>query len=153
MANIKKITAASLLCAAMVLAPAAGVCASAASASSPSVSSEDRQWRPDHHNQCGSLCTLSKITGMSVEDLVKKYPQQTAWQIAYKLGKLDELKKAFLAEKKIAFDDMAGRGIITKEDSRKMYEDLEKRLAAVDGKNTVILGRPGYRPKIGRPAR
>lgn len=101
-----------------------------------------------HGKKGGSMQQLSKLTGKSVEELTAKYPQQTAWQIAYKLGKLDALKKAVLTEHKTMLEKMTKDGMITADDQTKMLADLQKRLAAIDGKNIVILGRPGYLPKI-----
>ncbi|MDR3644017.1 MAG: hypothetical protein P4M02_02950, partial [Clostridia bacterium] len=100
------------------------------------------------HHGAGGMNQLAKLTGMSIKDLTAKYPQQTSWQIALKLGKLSALKSAVLAEQKAMFDKMASDGMITADDSKKMYADLEKRVAAIDGKNTVILGRPGYMPQF-----
>jgi hypothetical protein len=91
---------------------------------------------------------LSQITGISVEDLHTKYPQKTSWQIAFQLGKLDALKSAVLADHKTMLDKWVTDGKITGEESTKMYADLQKRVNAIDGKNTVILGRPSYMPKF-----
>lgn len=96
----------------------------------------------------GSMKQLSQITGISIEDLHKKYPQKTSWQIALQLGKLDALKSAVLAEHKKMLDTLVKNGKITSADSTKMYADLQKRINAIDGKNTVILGKPTYMPKF-----
>jgi hypothetical protein len=91
---------------------------------------------------------LSQITGISVNDLIAKYPQKTSWQIAYQLGKLDVLKSAVLADHKKMLDQLVKDGKITSADSTKIYADLQNRINAIDGKNTVILGKPSYMPKF-----
>lgn len=94
------------------------------------------------------MTILASLTGKDVETLTSQYPQKTAWQIAKQMGKLDELKKEFLAKHKSLLDKLAADGKITADDSAKMYADMEKRVAAIDGVNTVVLGRPGYRPQM-----
>ena len=138
--------------AALALVTALSVPAAAASASSASsvpqsgTSSSDRC----HHRpggEYGAMNILASLTGKDVKTLASQYPQKTAWQIAKKVGKLDDLKKEFLAKHKSLLDKLAADGKITADDSAKMYADLQKRVAAIDGVNTVVLGRPGYRPQ------
>lgn len=95
----------------------------------------------------GGMKQLSELTGISVDDLRSKYPQKTSWQIALQLGKLDALKSAVLANHKKMLDQLVKDGKLTTDESKKMYADLQKRVSAIDGKNTVILGRPAYMPK------
>lgn len=125
--------------------------ATAPSASSGSSSATSSQNAPQHKPHCGgdfgAMKALSKITGTSVEDLTAKYPQKTSWQIAKKLGKLDALKKEYLAEKKAFLDKLTADGKMTADKAAKIYQELQKRVAAIDGVNTVILGRPSMRPE------
>lgn len=95
----------------------------------------------------GALKTLSDITGISREELLTKYPQQTPWQIAKQLGKLDAMKKGFLEHQKTFLNRLVSEGRITADDQAKIYADLQKRVSAIDGTKTVTLGRPGYRPE------
>ena len=90
---------------------------------------------------------LSVISGKSVEEIMKLYPQKTAWQAAKAMGKLDDLKEEYLAQKRTFFNKLAEDKKISKQDADKMYEDLQKRVKAIDGVNTVITGRPDYRPQ------
>jgi hypothetical protein len=91
---------------------------------------------------------LSELTGINVKDLSTKYPQKTAWQIAKTLNKLDDLKKIFLSTAKTTLDKLVAEGKISADDSSKIYADMQKRVAAIDGVNTVILGRPGFKPQL-----
>lgn len=95
----------------------------------------------------GALKALSEVAGTSVDDLITNYPQKTAWQIGKELGKLDEMKQRYLENQKQLFDKMVSEGRITSDDAAKMYADLETRVAAIDGVNTVTLGRPSYIPE------
>lgn len=97
---------------------------------------------------CGGMSALSSITGMTQQELAQKYPQKTSWQIAFKLGKLDDLKRAVLAQHKDFIERLVAEKRISSSDAAKMIADLQKRLAAIDGKETVILGRPGFMPQI-----
>lgn len=135
-----------------VSAAATSVSAAAASAASSSAASspaKDGQSHPGHRHggESGAMKILAGLTGTDAKALEEKYPQQTAWQIARKLGKLDALKQEFLSQHKQMFDKLAAAGKITADDSAKMYTDLQKRVAAIDGSETVVLGRPGYRPQ------
>lgn len=132
-----------LIFAACVSVAAAAATGTAVSKSSPSAK---------QHNNDGAKCRgmkggyggmkqLSELTGISVGDLHAKYPQKTSWQIASQLGKLDALKIAVLANLKKMFEQLVKDGKITNDDSAKMYADLQKRVSAIDGKNTVILGK------------
>lgn len=138
--------------AAMALVTALSVPAAAASASSASSvpqSGTSSSARCHHHGGgSGAMTILASLTGKDVETLTSQYPQKTAWQIAKQMGKLDELKKEFLAKHKSLLDKLAADGKITADDSAKMYADMQKRVAAIDGVNTVVLGRPGYRPQM-----
>ena len=91
---------------------------------------------------------LSELTGISVKDLSTKYPQKTAWQIAKTLNKLDDLKKNFLIAQKTTLDKFLAESKISADDNSKIYADMQKRVAAIDGVNTVILGRPGFKPQL-----
>lgn len=91
-----------------------------------------------------SMNALSRITGKAESELIRQYPQKTSWQIAFELGKLDQLKKAVLEEHKQGLDKAVADKKITEEESKKIYADLQKRIALIDGKNIVILGRPGF---------
>lgn len=86
------------------------------------------------------MSALSKITGKTESELAAQYPQQTSWQIAYRLGKLDELKKEVLARHKGMLDHMVADKKITAQESAKIFADFQKRVNAIDGKNVVILG-------------
>ena len=102
----------------------------------------------------GSMSALSSLTGMTQQELMQKYPQKTPWQIAYKLGKLEDLKKAVFAQHKDFIGMLVENKKISASDAQKMLADLQKRLAAIDGRETVILGKPGFVPKLndeGRP--
>jgi hypothetical protein len=129
--------------------------ASAGSSSAPSSGASSSAGQSDPHNghgyhhggDFGALKSLSDLTGIKVPDLLDKYPQKTAWQIAKQLGKLDDLKKVFLAEQKTFLDKLVADGKVTADEGSKIYADLQKRVAAVDGTGTVTLGKPGYRPQ------
>ena len=95
----------------------------------------------------GAMRELAKLTGTEPAALAAKYPQKTAWQIAKQLGKMDELKKAVLASGKTRLDQLVSEGKVTAAERDRMFEDLSRRVAAIDGVNTVILGRPSYRPE------
>lgn len=90
---------------------------------------------------------LAEITGKSVEELDKQYPQQTAWQIAKSMGKLSELKTAYLAKHKVFIDKLVADKKISAQDGAKMYADLQKRVNAIDGINIVIPGKPEFAPE------
>jgi hypothetical protein len=132
------------------------VCVSAASTGSANTTTQNNTTSSKqecHHGAkgmragFGGMKQLSQITGISADDLHTKYPQKTSWQIAFTLGKLDALKIAVLANHKKMLDQFVKDGKLTSDDSAKMYADLQKRVSAIDGKNTVILGRPAYMPK------
>jgi hypothetical protein len=99
-----------------------------------------------HGGDYGALTVLSKLTGISADELMSKYPQKTSWQIAKQLNKLDALKTGFLTAQKEFLTKLVTEGRITQEDSAKIFTDMQKRVAAIDGVNTVTLGRPGYMP-------
>jgi hypothetical protein len=132
-------------------------CVSVTAATSTAVQSSTNS--ATHGNKDGAKCKglraghngmkqLSQLTGISIDDLHTKYPQKTSWQIALQLGKLDSLKSAVLADHKKMLEQLVKDGIITSVDSTKMFADLQKRVIAIDGKNTVILGKPSYMPKF-----
>jgi hypothetical protein len=126
-------------------APPSGQQGSAASSAAGNLPHQGR-----HIHRCGgdfgALKTLSGITGISVDDILNKYPQKTSWQIAKQLGKLDALKKGFLTNQKTFIDKLVSEGKITAADGTKVYADLQKRVAAIDGTSIVTLGRPGFKP-------
>lgn len=96
---------------------------------------------------CGhGMSALSKVTGKTESELAAQFPQQTAWQIAYKLGKLDALKKEVLAQHKEMLDRMEADKKITAQEAANRLADFQKRVGAIDGKNTVILGH-GHMPR------
>lgn len=90
---------------------------------------------------------LADITGKSVQELDKQYPQKTAWQIAKSMGKLDQLKTAYIAKHKAFIDKLVADKKITADDGTKMYTDLQKRVDAIDGVNIVIPGSPQFVPE------
>lgn len=108
--------------------------------------SEQKTDKPMHRNISMSL--LAEITGKSAGNLEAQYPQKTAWQIAKSLGKLDDLKKAYLEHTKKAIDGLVADKKVSKEDGDKMYADVEKRVSAIDGVNIVIPGKPNFNPKL-----
>jgi hypothetical protein len=115
--------------------------------------SDDGQGIPHkgHNSLCGdtgAYKVLSEISGISMGDLMERYPQKTAWQVAKQIGKLDPLKKAFLEKQKIFINRLIAEGKINTDDAAKIYADLQKRVAKIDGVGTVTLGKPGYRPQI-----
>lgn len=101
-----------------------------------------------HKYSHSAIKELSKITGVDARTLTEKYPQKTAWQIAKAMGKLDELKKAYLTDQKSFLDQLVSDGKITAGDRDKIYQDLSKRVEAIDGVHTVITGKPSYWPKM-----
>lgn len=133
---------------------------SAVAAKTPDTSSLDSSSAPSSsmQNECPkmhpgfghhmAMDELSRITGISMEDLHDKYPQKTPWQIAKSMGKLEELKSAFLTQNKELLGKMEQEGKLTAEESKKVYEDLQTRVAAIDGTNVVILGAPKYKPEM-----
>ena len=142
----KKMKAGALATAlAVTLSMGAGVAAASPTAATTTAASASSA---QEHHAGGAMNILASITGMSVQDLTAKYPQKTAWQIAQSLGKLDELKTKFLSTQKTFIDKLVSEGKLTAADGGKVYADLQKRVANIDGKNTVILGRPGYRPEF-----
>ena len=151
--KIKRICASTLLLAmlATIGVSAASAGASTAAGGAPSAASGQSDPRGAHGfhrgGDRGALRALSQMTGISENDLLAKYPQKTAWQIAKQLGKLDDLKKNFLSAQKSALDKLVAAGRMTADVEQKIYADLQKRVAAIDGTNTVTLGRPGYRPQ------
>lgn len=90
---------------------------------------------------------LAEITGKSVDELERLYPQKTAWQMAKSMGKLENLKTAYLAKHKIFIDKLVADKRISTEDGAKMYADLQKRVNAIDGANVVIPGKPEFMPE------
>lgn len=147
----RKHLAALALTAALLCLP--GVTATAADSGAqpvPGASQPQEQGRchGHHGHMAGGFAELAGLTGMTQQELMQKYPQKTAWQIAAQLGKLDALKAAVRSSHKAMFDKMVTEGVITAADRDKMMADLDKRLAPIDGKNIVILGRPGYRPEF-----
>lgn len=144
------IPAAALAVATVLGVPAAAAAAgspSAASGASSSASSPAEHRNHPGHGELAAMNILATLTGTDAKTLAERYPQKTAWQIARQLGKLDALKQEFLSQHKQLLDKLVSEGKITKEDNAKMYADLQKRVAAIDGNSTVILGRPGYRPQ------
>jgi hypothetical protein len=107
-----------------------------------------------HHSKCNhmhgghTMGLLSEITGKSVSQITSQYPQQTAWQIAKSMGKLDNLKKAYLARAKVKIDSLIDNKKISANDGAKMYADLQKRVSAIDGVNIVIPGKPGFKAEM-----
>ncbi len=95
-----------------------------------------------------TMMLLSEITGKSVAQITSQYPQQTPWQIAKTMGKLDNLKKAYLARNKVMIDSLIEDKKISADDGAKMYADLQKRVSAIDGVNIVIPGKPGFKPQF-----
>ena len=146
--KIKRISLIAVMLALLMAVPV--LASTAPSSSSGGNSASSSQSAPQHKahfgGDFGALKALSNVTGMSAEDLITKYPQKTSWQIAKQLGKLDELKKEFLAQQKTFLDKLTTEGRITSDDAAKIYDDTQKRVAAIDGVNTVILGRPTFRP-------
>lgn len=140
----KKLTAGfmalALMCTLLVAGPVVR-----SSAESPSTSSQGQETAPGGHRHphgFNAMSDLSKLTGMSEQQLMEKYPQKTAWQIAKSLGKLDELKKSFLETKRAELNELIKEGKLTADQAAKIYTELNKRVAAIDGVNTVIVGRP-----------
>lgn len=108
-------------------------------------SSECQAQKP-HERESISLKLLAKLTSKTVDELETQYPQQTAWQIAKTLGKLDDLKKAYLENSKKSIDGLVEDKKIEKDVGDQMYADIEKRINAIDGVTIVVPGRPSYRP-------
>lgn len=108
-------------------------------------SSQCQNQKP-HERESVSMKLLSKLCDKSVEELQTQYPQKTAWQIAKAMGKLDELKKAYLENSKKSIEGLVEDKKIEKDVGDKMYEDIEKRINAIDGETIVVPGRPSYRP-------
>lgn len=128
-------------------AAAPGASSGAGASSSASSQAEPRGHEGHHHGgEFAAMGILAKLAGTDAKTLAERYPQKTAWQLARELGKLDALKQEFLTQHKQTLDKLAAAGKITADDSAKMYADLQKRVAAIDGDKTVVLGRPGYRP-------
>lgn len=155
----KKIAAVSIAACVMISggfgAAAAGKNSGAGNGASSGMT--ERAERPDKDNfggmrhgcrHCGTYSVLADLTGKSVKDLMTEYPQQTAWQAAKKMGKLDALKTAYLEKKKTMIDRLVSEQKISKEDGDKIYADLQSRVAKIDGINIVIVGRPNYMPKM-----
>lgn len=142
------LTAAAMLAAVTVTAAPVSAASAASGSSAPQSASSGMPAHRGpgcHAGCCGSeFRALAKVSGISAQDLMTKYPQKTAWQIAKQLGKLDDLKKEYLSMKKTVLDGLVADGRITAEDGAAIYTDLQKRVAAIDGVNTVILGRPGF---------
>jgi hypothetical protein len=101
-----------------------------------------------HMGHSHAMELLAEITGKSVADLRSQYPQKTAWQAAKSMGKLDDLKKAYLARTKVYIDNLVAEKKITADDGAKMYADVQKRIAAIDGVNIVIPGKPNFEPQM-----
>jgi hypothetical protein len=140
--RLNKGAAAFLIAAALFTVP---FCASAkACAARPSTAAHC------HHGQykCYEMNLLSKISGKSVEELVRSYPQKTVWQAAKELGKLEELKTAYLAHAHTGIDRLVLEKRISAQDGQRFYVDLQKRVGAIDGVNIVIVGRPGFIPEF-----
>ena len=99
-------------------------------------------------HEFGAMSLLSEISGKSVTEIQGTYPQKTAWQAAKAMGKLDDLKTAYLSRARVMIDRLVeDRGIST-QDGARMYADIQKRVAAIDGVNTVITGRPNFKPQF-----
>lgn len=150
--------AAAVLSAAMIatLSVASAPAAAAASAGTASSSAGSAPAPGGGHKGRGhrgcmgehmAMRALAQLTGTEPHALAEKYPQKTAWQIAKQMGKLDALKKAVLAAGKEGLDRMVSEGRLTAAERDRMFEDLGRRVAAIDGVNTVVLGRPAYRPE------
>ena len=106
------------------------------------------QMHHSHMHGGHTMMLLSEITGKSVAQITSQYPQQTAWQIAKTMGKLDDLKKAYLARAKVMIDSLVDNKKISADDGAKMYADIQKRVSAIDGVNVVIPGKPGFKPQM-----
>ena len=131
----------------MTAAAGAASATGTATANAAAPSSQAAPHEHTHHGGCGrGMHELAALMNTTPEALAKQYPQQTSWQIALKAGKLDALKKAVLESAQKRFDAMQQKGFINADERAKMEADLKERLAKIDGKNVVILGRPGYKP-------
>ncbi len=137
------------------LAPAA--LAAATAAGTTAGTSAAQTVRSGHRHtarlHCGrqEIGLLAEISGKSVAELNSRYPQKTAWQMAKTMGMLDALKKSYLARGKVMIEGMVESKHISEADGAKMYADLSRRVAAIDGVNTVIVGKPGFMPSFSRP--
>lgn len=131
-----------------IYAATSSTTSSSSQSSSTSESAPSRCHKEHHHHGFCEMELLSKISGKSVEEIESQYPQKTVWQIAKAMGKLDELKKSFLSEAREKIDKLVSEKKISSEDGEKIYADIEKRVSAIDGVNTVILGRPNFKPHI-----
>lgn len=137
------------------LAPAA--LAAEAAAGTTAGTSATQTVRSGHRHaarlHCGRQETalLAEISGKSVAELNSRYPQKTAWQMAKTMGMLDALKKSYLARGKVMIEGMVESKSISEADGAKMLADLSRRVAAIDGVNTVIVGKPGFMPSFSRP--
>lgn len=91
---------------------------------------------------------LSELSGKSVADIAALYPQKTAWQAAKSMGRLDDLKKSYLARARVFIDKLIDDKAVSAQDGAKMFSDVQKRVGAIDGVNIVITGKPGFKPQF-----
>lgn len=135
-------SAAAILCAAFI---GLSCCAFAAAPEQKPSSSSNAQIHgciPPHcqrHGDFSALELLAEITGTDKKVLAEKYPQKTPWQIAKSLNKLDELKSAYIEKHKACIDSLVNDKKLTSEYGAQILAEIKKRVAAIDGINTVIL--------------
>lgn len=131
------------------ITPCAAADFSAYSSSSSSTTTSSAPAQNRHNHIFGHGCAmkiLADISGKSVDEIMKEYPQKTAWQAAKAMGKLNDLKEEYLVRARVSLDEQVTDKKISEQDAAKIYEDLQRRVAAIDGVNIVITGRPNYRP-------
>jgi hypothetical protein len=100
------------------------------------------------HHDFGGMKLLSEISGKSVAEIESIYPQKTSWQAAKAMGKLDVLKKSYLTRARMSIDKLVQDKKVSAQDGTKMYADIEKRVAAIDGVDIVITGKPNFKPQF-----
>ena len=61
---------------------------------------------------------------------------------------LDDLKKAYLSRERVKIDRFVDDKVISAQDGAKMFADIQKRVTAIDGVNTVITGKPNFKPQF-----
>ncbi len=99
------------------------------------------------HGLC-AMQMLAELSGKSVKEISGQYPQRTAWQAAKEMGKLDDLKKAYLSRARVLISGLVDDKRISSQDGDKMYADITKRVTAIDGVNIVIPGKPNFKAQF-----
>ncbi len=85
---------------------------------------------------------LITLSGQTKEALVAAYPNMNPWQIANKLGKLEELKTAVLKDMRASLDALVASGKLTSAAADEKYTIMAKPISAITSATVDTLKQP-----------